>query len=85
MTVANLKPGTTVPIDPRALVGTPPLERGHAYNVADLDFAQRQAVEQAVRLAEAGNYPPSRAAAVEQLRRERESREALARPKGRRR
>ena len=48
---------STMPIDPRSLVGVPPIERGTAYNVADLDHRQRQAVEEALRMVVAGTYP----------------------------
>ncbi len=53
----TLVPGATLPIDPRTLVDVPPLERGRAYNVADLDSWQRQAVEAALRMVKAGTYP----------------------------
>jgi len=82
MSVASpkLPPTVSVPIDPRALRGTTPAERGQAYG--NLYPCQRQAVEEALRLVEAGDYPPpSQAAAVEHLRRERAAREALGQPR----
>ena len=74
-------PGAAVPpIDPRSLVGTSAAERGQAYG--DLDHGQRRAVEEALRLVEADEYPPSsRSAVAKHLRHEREAREALAQPK----
>jgi hypothetical protein len=53
----QLAPGSVPPIDPRVLVDVPPLERGRAYNEADLDHRQRAAVEEAIRMVRAGTYP----------------------------
>lgn len=46
-----------LPIDPRSLLGTEPIERGQLYNDANLDSWQRQAAEQALRMVLAGTYP----------------------------
>lgn len=55
--VATTEPGTSIPIDPRELVGLEPIQRGKRYNVADLDHSQRRAVEQALRMVVEGTYP----------------------------
>lgn len=72
---------SSLPIDPTALAGLEPVERGKLYNGIDLDPSQRQCVEAALRMVEAGSYPPSPAAAADHLRRERETREGLGRPR----
>lgn len=83
MTGATAMPvDVRLPLDPRALVDLPAIERGEIFNRLDLDSWQRACVEQAVRLIAAGLY--DRAATpnelAEHLRRERETREALQRP-----
>jgi hypothetical protein len=57
---AESRPGTSLPIDPRSLVGLEPLDRGRAYNEADLDHRQRAAAEEALRMVRAGTYPEAR-------------------------
>ena len=77
-------PGATVPIDPVELAraGMSPTERGRVFNLAELTAEERRAIEEALRLVEADEYPPSsRSAVAKHLRHEREAREALAQPK----
>lgn len=53
----QLQTGATLPVDPRKPVDVAPLDRGLAYNEIDLDFRQREAVEEARRMVIAGAYP----------------------------
>jgi hypothetical protein len=48
---------STLPIDPRSLLGAEPIERGRAYNAVDLDAWQRAAAEEALRMVNDGIYP----------------------------
>jgi hypothetical protein len=58
VTVAEkARPLAALPIDPTSLVDVEPLDRGELYNEADLDFRQREAAEEALRMVLAGTYP----------------------------
>jgi hypothetical protein len=52
----QLRLGAELPIDPVAAAEIPILDRRRLYDQLDLDLAQRQAVEEAVRMVVAKRY-----------------------------